>query len=548
MPLRADTRGLSVILILLSGFGCASDAAIRGEVLDALGSLSKGYKHQNTEEILAVYADDFTLVDPLSRLAVEESASDDVRARRSHGVLDHRGYEQLLQRELEGLARVEKAKYVLDDLRQDGDGYEVDAWFNLYGVTTAGSRCHDESWHRFRFEHIDGDLRVTEHQVLRSHQVEGAVSHFVDRTHDVGLAGRHRPYIEVDGSTPVIPGHFSGSGASAGDIDGDGFLDLIVGDGKASKLFHNQRDGTFKDISEVSGLGKIDAVRGAYFMDVDNDNRLDLFFTRIELPPKLLRNLGNLRFEDVSQNLPGFEGGAGQGESAASADFDGDGDLDIYVVRYGEFDETSWAYPIYDAQDGKPNVALRNRGDGTFEKVDDAALAAPGWGLAVASADYDDDGDQDLYVVNDFGVNYLLRNEGDYRFTDVTAEAGVIDQGFGMGAAFGDYDGDGDLDMYVANMHSSARWVFEDPDFPLPMIADLLRLRPFIRGEMRKVTRGNSLFRNRGDGTFEEVASALGVERVGWAWGANFLDYDNDGDLDVYCPNGFITGALEDDL
>ena len=169
-----------------------------------------------------------------------------------------------------------------------------------------------------------------------------------------------------------------------------------------------------------------------------------------------------------------------------------------------------------------------------------------GWGHAVTMTDYDNDGDLDIYAVNDFGGNYLYRNDGGWKFTDVTAEAGVRDQGFGMSAAAGDYDGDGDLDLFVANVHSSSRWVFDDPDFPLPMIADLF-LRDFIRGEVGAVLRGNTLLRNKGDGTFEQVASAAGVERGEWAWGATFFDYDNDGDLDVYCPNGYITGELPED-
>ena len=96
-------------------------------------------------------------------------------------------------------------------------------------------------------------------------------------------------------------------------------------------------------------------------------------------------------------------------------------------------------------------------------------------------------------------------------------------------------------------MFSSARWVFEGDDFPLPLIADLMRQRDLVKQEMRKVTRGNSLYHNEGNGTFKQVAANLGVERADWSWGANFLDYDNDGDLDIYSPNGFITGPSAPD-
>ena len=260
----------------------------------------------------------------------------------------------------------------------------------------------------------------------------------------------------------------------------------------------------------------------------------------------LWRNVDGGRFEDVSPALGGEF--PGQGESVVLADLDLDGDVDVYELRYGDFNETAWAYPLYNSTDGERAIVRRNRGDGTFEIVDDEVLSPPGWGLAATAGDYDGDGDPDLYLANDFGVNHLLRNDGDFHFTDVTDEAGCADQGLGMSAAFGDVDNDGDLDLYVANMQSSASWVFDDPDFPLPIAADILMLRGFVRDEMRKVTRGNSLYLNNGDGTFAEVASAWGAERNGWSWGANMLDYDNDGDLDVYCPNGYITGSKPDDL
>ena len=182
-----------------------------------------------------------------------------------------------------------------------------------------------------------------------------------------------------------------------------------------------------------------------------------------------------------------------------------------------------------------------------FSRVDDPVLTPPGWGLGVVISDYDGDADADIYIINDYGTNHLLRNDGDWKFVDVTEEAGVLDQGHGMGGSFGDYDNDGDLDLYVANMNSSARWVFEDPDFPLPWQADAFFMRDYVRGQMLAMTRGNSLYKNQGDGTFVQVAADLGVERAEWAWGPSFCDYDNDGDLDIYCPNGYITGADEAD-
>lgn len=549
MALKIDSAALRagalVSLLISLSSGCSSGPPVRAEILETLNRVSSGLKHGDPGESLTAYSEDAIVRELLADVHADVREDDGVRTVHTANVMDRDAYGRLLGRRIGELGAIEKAKYVLDEVREVDGGYEVDAWFNLYAEKDA-DRYHEESWHRFFVEPRDGEFLIRKHDVLDRTEVEGSERQFVDRTTAAGLAGRHAPYVEIDESTPIIPNNFSGSGASAGDLDGDGFLDLLVGDGKRSRLYRNRGDGTFEERTERLGASPIGGVRGAYVVDLDDDGALDLFFTRIKLPPVLLRNRGDFRFEDVSHALPPLE--AGEGQSAAFGDLDGDGDLDVFIVRYGDYAKSGWATPLYDAVDGEPGVCLRNDGGLSFSIVDDPVLTPKGWGLAAAMADYDDDGDQDIYLVNDFGVNHLLRNDGEFRFTNVSEAAGVSDQGFGMSAAFGDYDGDGDLDIFVANMHSSARWVFDESDFPLPFVADLLFLRPYISEEMRKMTRGNSLFENGGDGTFRQVAAAMGVERAGWAWGANFLDHDNDGDLDILCPNGFYTGQKPDDL
>lgn len=542
-PRVKQRRAWGTVALGLAVFasGCAGGPDVRDEVVGMLQDLAGGYKHASADEIIAHYSDDFAIEDPTNQAFRTVSVVDATHITRSWSSGTRNDFKELLRAELARFEKIEKAKFVLDDLREADDGYEIDTWFNLFGRKPGGVRHHEESWHRMRIEKRDGQWRIHEHRVLRRQEIEGRVAHFTDRAKEVGLDHVHASHAEVGDNTPIIPGNFSGSGASAGDIDGDGYLDLLVGDGERSRLYRNRGDGTFEDISDsVFGGRKLGLVRGAYLVDYDDDGKLDMFFTRVKEPLVLMRNLGELRFVDVSDAVAMIE--PAQAESAVFGDLDGDGDLDIYVVRYGDWDETSWAYPLYNAEDGVAAAALRNNGDGTFTEVENEALSPPGWGLAAALGDYDGDGDLDLYLVNDFGVNHLVRNDGDWQFTDVSEEAGVPDQGFGMSAAFADHDNDGDLDIYVANMHSSARWVFEAPNFPLPFVADFFMLRGFVKEEMRKMTRGNSLFANAGDGTFEQVAAAQGVERNGWAWGANWFDYDNDGDLDIYCPNGFITG------
>ena len=501
-------RSVIALLVLLTG--CATHLP-REQASELLAQLAQRYKTLDVQGLAALYAEG------------EDPMADDLRR----------------------FNQVDQAKFVLDGLRQTEDGLLALGWLRLYAIQRNGIRLQIQSRHELRIARDDmGQWKILQHRIVDRLQTRGRDVQFVERTQAVGLAAVHRPHTPIGEGTPIIPGNFSGAGASAGDIDGDGDLDLVVGDGQRCRLYRNEGTGRFTEISNEAWKKNIAKVRGAYFFDYDDDGRLDILFTRVELPLVLLRNIDGKRFEDVSHAVAAAP--IGQCESAAFADLDGDGDLDIYLVYYGDFEKGGWAYPIYQSTDGEPSAVLRND-RGSFALLQNKTLTPPGWGLAVSIADYDEDGDPDIYLVNDFGNNHLLRNDGGWKFTDVSEQAGVKDQGLGMSSAFGDYDGDGRLDIYVANMFSSARWVFEGDDFPLPLIADLMRQRDLVKQEMRKVTRGNSLYHNEGNGTFKQVAANLGVERADWSWGANFLDYDNDGDLDIYSPNGFITGPSAPD-
>jgi len=295
-------------------------------------------------------------------------------------------------------------------------------------------------------------------------------------------------------------------------------------------------------------LAVLDDTSMSLFADVDNDGDQDLILISSE--PILFRNTGGGEFaidREAGLRLPADRGGMFTG--AALADYDLDGDLDLYVCSYNFWQagsDYSSPTPYYDATNGPPNLLFRNQGDGTFEEVTEAAgLMAnndrfsftPAWG------DYDDDGDPDLYVANDFGRNNLYRNNGDGTFNDVAAEAGVEDLAAGMSVAWGDYDNDGDLDLYVANMWSSAgqRLTFAD------QFADVADSDE-VRRKFQRQARGNSLLRNNGDGTFADVSDEAGVTMGRWGWGADFVDLDNDGLLDLFLQNGYLTGERLDDL
>jgi hypothetical protein len=183
--------------------------------------------------------------------------------------------------------------------------------------------------------------------------------------------------------------------------------------------------------------------------------------------------------------------------------------------------------------------------------------------MAVAAADLNGDGWPDLIMANDFGKKSVYRNNGDGTFTEVTKQAGVLDFSGGMGVAVGDCDGDGRLDLYFANINSNQRWFGEDRTVKQYM-RNVARTRWLFEdfGEYRKlydlvgpewrnlgqrIGKGNSLFRNNGDGTFTELRDSH-TTRAGWGWGVAFFDMDNDGDLDLFAANGWISNPSKDDL
>jgi len=173
----------------------------------------------------------------------------------------------------------------------------------------------------------------------------------------------------------------------------------------------------------------------------------------------------------------------------------------------------------------------------------------PAWALAVSASDYDLDGDVDIFVGNDVGWNVLLRNRGDATFEKVTVDAGIVYRGTSMSASWGDVNGDGYPDLFVAAMDSNSSWMLDQPAFPspAPWILNLF-LRWHVLDILGEMLYGNRLYLSNGDGTFREEAGPRGVRQNGWAWSSLLVDFDNDADLDVYSVNGFISGEREDDL
>jgi hypothetical protein len=298
-------------------------------------------------------------------------------------------------------------------------------------------------------------------------------------------------------------------------------------------LYLNRGDGRFDDLSAESFVGLAPPGSGALFLDYDNDGDPDLFLANVG-NQMLLENRwipdGTVTFWDVSEEA-GVSVGA-VGFTAVAADVNNDGLTDIYVAsynRYGTVLPDSWGRAL----NGTPNLLFLNLGDGHFQEAGAAWGVDDGrWSYTAAFVDLDRDGDQDLYVANDFGENAYYRNDGD-GFSEQASALGIVDPGFGMGISLGDYDNDGDLDLHVTNMSSSAGKRI------------LKRIYSEEAGQeegLAKLAAGNSLYENQGDGTFVDVSADVGNFTAGWAFGGGFIDLDNDGYEDLYSPNGFISG------
>jgi Tfp pilus assembly protein PilF len=404
------------------------------------------------------------------------------------------------------------------------------------------------------------DFKVVAENTVTSPQpnfrdVTGHVFRAVDSFREQLLPGNPYWRSRLDSACGIDV--YGNQGLAVADIDNDGVDEIYVCQpgGLPNRLYKIRADAagdvTAEDITERSGLGVLDETTCALFADFNNSGHQDAVVLRSSGPLFFL-NRGDGTFTEQRDAFQFKTTPQGSFTGMAAADFDRDGRLDLYLCCYIYFqseDQYQYPAPYQDARNGPPNFLFRNRAAPgavagrpalRFEDVtaetgmnenNDRFSFAPAW------CDFDGDGWPDLFVANDFGRGNLYRNRNGH-FRDEAAKAGLDGAGPGMSASWFDYDGDGRPDLYVSDIWSApGQRVIHDPAFhPAARDADAFR----------RHTKGNCLYRNKGDGTFEETSAIEGVEMGRWAWSSGGFDWDLDGTPEILIGTGMVTNYSSD--
>ena len=350
-------------------------------------------------------------------------------------------------------------------------------------------------------------------------------SFFTDVTSQAGFNYTHgfAPTAGNPEGGPVSERQLISGGVAAGDYDKDGWVDLYVVGGTLGPnlLFRNLGNGSFQEVGQSAGVDLSGGFNsGPIFVDFSGDGYLDLFVGALSpTEVSFFLNNSNGTFSDISNQALLSQVSGANTFSATFGDYDKDNDLDMIMSHWG----SGFLGPMQSSEH-----LWRNNGDNTFTDVSTAAGISETYQLSndftfsPNFADINNDGYPDILMANDFITSQVFINQKDGTFLNTTDRDVIIDAN-GMGAAIGDYDNDGDLDWFVSSIY--------DPNGTAEANWDVF---------------GNRLYRNKGDGTFEDVTVAAGVDHGFWGWGSCFADFDNDGNLDIFHVNGF--GFDEDDL
>ncbi|RMG16853.1 MAG: VCBS repeat-containing protein [Planctomycetota bacterium] len=436
--------------------------------------------------------------------------------------------------------------------------------FRAVGTTLAGARRTERAVLASEWLVEDETASLIALRPLRGEVVEGDGRAFVERAAEWGLdcVGDPDPrFLPPSQALRYQVIRHAVGGAAASDLDGDGYDDLLLTTGDRLRFYRNEGGRRFREATHEVGLADVRHANAPLFADFDNDGDPDLFLGRFYGQ--------NLLFENVDGRLVDRTRGSGLASDdatavVAAADFDGDGRLDLYLGRFLDARKEVPDMILY-TRNGEPNRlylgdgALRFRDASAASGADDRGLT-----LGVGAADADGDGDVDLYLSNDYGRNVFLRNRGDGTFVDVALETGTLAVSGGMSVAWGDFDNDERLDLYVSSIGSNQRWFSQPPNIRSYVVNIVqsgrreglqelfLDLRKHLGDRWAQVgdlsLAGNYLLRQGADGRFEDWSERAHARPPGWYWSSGFFDVDNDGWQDVFAVAGWITGASKDDL
>jgi len=344
----------------------------------------------------------------------------------------------------------------------------------------------------------------------------------------------------------AIPPAFGGSGVACEDINNDGLIDVLLLGGFGNKLFLNSSEGVFKDITEISKINKWNEDNSSYgeprqpiIADFNNDGTQDIFISYVNENHRMLKNIDGKQFEDVSEqtNLGGDNSVAGP---ATAFDYNNDGLLDIFIGYFGNYVEGVLPTLSRDNQNGMPNKLFKNTGNFVFEEVSftNDSSSNSGWTQALGHSDINQDGLQDIIVGNDFGVNKYFLNSSDGVFTEVSKELGTDKPSYTMNVGIADLNKDLFPDFYISNIVVMQK----DEKYVSPNSETTMKFDPDKMANIRTVE-ANDLFLSQV--TKNQLVNfklssnvGRGYSSTGWSWDADFFDYDNDGDVDLYCLNG----------
>ena len=341
-----------------------------------------------------------------------------------------------------------------------------------------------------------------------------------------------------------IPPAFSGSGIASEDINNDGWLDVLILSGSGNKLYLNENGESFVDITDSSKIdwaypdGTKAEPRQPIIADFDNDGLQDIFISYANENHRMYRNVGQLTFEDLT-STSNFGGAELVGGSATAFDYNNDGLLDIYIGYFGNYINGELPTLSRTNTNGGKNQLFENLGNFKFKDVtDESGTGNLGWTQVVSHSDINGDGYQDIIVGNDFGTNAYYINQKDGTFLDKSKELGTDKPSFTMGIGISDLNKDLIPDYYISNIVVMEK----DDKYVLPNQETTQHFNINSLSNMRVVEANDLFISYKMDSLIPHYVLSdqigRGFSSTGWSWDADFFDFDNDGDDDIYCLTG----------